>query len=59
MIRAAICDDESNVCSVIEKMLNKAAMNLNFQIQTDVYYSGERLCECLEAGEYYDIIFWI
>ena len=57
MIRAAICDDENNVCSVIEKMLSKAAFELNFQIQTDVYYTGERLCERLEAGEYYDIIF--
>lgn len=57
MIRAAICDDENNVCSAIEKMLFKAAFELNFQIQTDVYYSGERLCEQLEAGEYYDIIF--
>lgn len=57
MIMAAICDDENNVCSAIEKMLFKAAMQLNLQIQTDVYYSGERLCERLEAGEYYDIIF--
>ena len=54
MIMAAICDDENNVCSAIEKMLFKAAMQLNLQIQTDVYYSGERLCERLEAGEYYD-----
>lgn len=57
MIMAAICDDENNVCSAIEKMLFKAAMQINLQIQTDVYYSGERLCERLEAGEYYDIIF--
>lgn len=57
MIRAAICDDENNVCSAIEKMLFKAAMQLNLQLQTDVYYTGERLCERLEAGEYYDIIF--
>lgn len=49
MIMAAICDDENNVCSAIEKMLFKAAMQLNLQIQTDVYYSGERLCERLEA----------
>lgn len=57
MIRVAICDDENNVCSAIEKMLFKAAMQLNLQIQTDVYYTGERLCERFEAGEYYDIIF--
>ena len=38
MIMAAICDDENNVCSAIEKMLFKAAMQLNLQIQTDVYY---------------------
>ncbi len=57
MIRAAICDDENNVCSAIEKMLFKASIELNLQIQTDVYYTGERLCKLLEAGEYYDIIF--
>lgn len=57
MIRAAICDDENNVCSTIEKMLFRASMELNLQLQTDVYYTGERLCERLEAGEYYDIIF--
>ncbi len=57
MIRIAICDDENAVCSTIEKMLFKAAMELSLQIQTDVYYTGERLCERLESGEYYDIIF--
>lgn len=57
MIMAAICDDENNVCSAIEKMLFRASKELNLPLQTDVYYTGERLCERLEAGEYYDIIF--
>lgn len=57
MLRIAICDDEKIICRQLEDMLLDIGKNANQEIEIDVYYSGEKLCNLLNKGENYDVIF--
>lgn len=56
-LHVAVCDDEVQVGFQLEEYLEKICAELNIAVETDVYYSGESLCEKLVAGECYDLIF--
>ena len=43
MIRIAVCDDEVSTCSKIEKAILDFAKGRGFQVETEVFYSGEGL----------------
>ncbi len=57
MIDIAICDDEIQFCSELEKMLEKMATLFQKKIEINVFYAGEELYQYLSKGNDYDLIF--
>lgn len=57
MLRIAICDDEKIICRQLEDILLKIEDIINQEVDVDVYYSGEELCNYLYSGNHYDLIF--
>lgn len=57
MFRIAICDDDLNVCSEIEKIILEYAKNTSQEIDIDVFVSGEELCKYMKQGVEYSLIF--
>lgn len=57
MYRVAICDDEQLICSQIENIVLQYATEIDEQIETQVFYSGEELCKFLVIGDGFDLIF--
>lgn len=57
MFKIAICDDEQNVCSAIEKLLCSAAEEIGLTIDAEVFYSGQSLYDALKGGNHFDLIF--
>lgn len=57
MLRIAICDDEKIICTQLEDMLSDIGKIINQEVETDVYYSGEELCNYLYNDNRYDLIF--
>ena len=53
----AICDDERGVCGTMETALIDILTRLNIKYEIDVYSSGEKLCNEMDAGASYDLIF--
>lgn len=56
-IYIAICDDEKNFCSKMEKMIEEAAKQLNITVEVDIWFSGEELKKYLSQGNHIDIVF--
>lgn len=57
MLRIAICDDEKSICNQLEEILEKLGREFLENIQIDIFYSGEELCQYLAGNNYFDIIF--
>lgn len=57
MFKAAICDDDALSCEIIYQMLTKYQNEHNICFDIDIYNSGARLCNSLNVGEKYDLIF--
>ena len=57
MYNIGICDDGKNICASIEKMISVCAEKKNMEIEVNVWYAGEQLCEFLEHGGQLDILF--
>ncbi len=57
MLKMAICDDIKSICAELEKILIKIGQTINQEIEVDVFYSGEELCNYISKNNYYDIIF--
>ena len=57
MFRIAICDDESTICSQIEKIILGAHRIINEEIEIEIFGSGEELCEFMENRHLFDLIF--
>ena len=55
-IKIAICDDETKICSHIEKILTSILTHKFMTFDIDVFYSGETLCEEMERTKY-DLVF--
>ncbi len=53
----AICDDERGIGAELENALIEILGKLNVNYEFDVYFTGEELCEKMENGAYYNIIF--
>ena len=52
-----ICDDGENVCTSIENMLLQCAKENDIQINTNVWYMGEALCDYLKSGNHLDVLY--
>ncbi len=57
MLSIAICDDEKIICSQLENILDEIGKDIDQEIETEVYYSGEELCESFISDNHYDLIF--
>ncbi|MCD7778493.1 MAG: LytTR family DNA-binding domain-containing protein [Clostridiales bacterium] len=57
MIKIAVCDDESAVCSEIEKFILKYAKEESLVVNVDIFSTGHELMKKLETGEEYGLIF--
>lgn len=57
MYRIGICDDEAGTCSELEKMIEGFARTHSLAVKTKVWYTGEALCDSLDAGERVDLLF--
>lgn len=55
MFRIAICDDDAMVCSYIERIILR--QEPNEKIDIEVFYSGKELCDFIERGYEYELIF--
>ena len=52
-----ICDDGINICSAIENMILLYAKDRKIRVKTDVWFTGEGLCDYLKQGGSIDILF--
>ncbi len=52
-----ICDDGINTCTNIEEMILLYGKTHNIKIETEVWYTGESLCEYLKNKNIIDILF--
>ncbi|SHI75348.1 LytR/AlgR family response regulator transcription factor [Lutispora thermophila] len=57
MINVAICDDEKAICAYMENVLLEIGQTFCEEISVETFYSGEKLCQSLHEGVYYDVIF--
>lgn len=57
MFKIAICDDENLVCAEIESIITEYKSQYKDEIETEVFYSGNDLCNQMSMGNYYDLIF--
>lgn len=56
MIRIAIVDDENMVCGNIEATVLQFGKENNIEIETEIYLSGDELCNALKSREYFNLI---
>lgn len=56
VIRIAICDDESYICSQLESMLEDVLSEMNITFDIEVFESGEGLCTELKR-QHFDLVF--
>lgn len=57
MLRIAICDDDKIICRQLEDMLCEISEGIHQEVETEVYFSGEELCNFIFKGNSYDMIF--
>lgn len=57
MLRIAICDDHTAVCSEVEKMVLEYIEKNAIQIAIEVFYTGEALIHLIETKGQFDLIF--
>lgn len=57
MYNIGICDDGENICASIENILIQCAKEMNIQMDTNIWYTGEGLKDYLEKGNPLDILF--
>lgn len=56
MFRVAICDDQEIICTFIEGTILNYSENTLVEIEVEVFYSGETLCEFIEKEHGFDLI---
>lgn len=57
MYRIGICDDAESVCDSLKEMVLWFARSNNVHIETEIWHTGEDLCDYLKGGEPIDILF--
>lgn len=55
-INIAVCDDESEICSQVERLLTEILTEKSIEYNIDVYNKGKELCEEMKRTEY-DLVF--
>lgn len=57
LIKIAICDDDIRICSNIENAILEYDKVIPEILIPEIYYTGKTLCNDLDNGEVYDILF--
>lgn len=57
MLNIAICDDNEDICSIIEKIIIDYNKKIEIDIRVEIFYSGEKLIEHLKNKDKFDLIF--
>ncbi len=57
LLKIAICDDNIPITSEIERMLMHIKRQDYIRMETAIYFDGDSLCQKIEQGEYYDLIY--
>jgi DNA-binding LytR/AlgR family response regulator len=57
MFRVAICDDQQEICSQIENIILDYRKDVAIEIDVEVFFTGEELCEFIEKEHDFDLIF--
>lgn len=57
MFKIAICDDEKEMCNMIEKQILAIASENGIRVETEIFYSGKSLFRYLSQGNCFDLIF--
>ncbi|MSS07205.1 response regulator transcription factor [Clostridium sp. WB02_MRS01] len=57
LIKIAVCDDDIRICSDIENAILEYGNGMQEIFYVEVYYTGAALCNDLDNGEVYDILF--
>lgn len=57
MIRIAICDDEENICTMIEEFILDYGIINKIELDIQIFYTGEALLKLIQNGEQFDLIF--
>ncbi len=57
MYHAAICEDEKEIASYIEKTLASEFGKRNIQIEFDIFYDGNKLLDMINEHYHFDIVF--
>lgn len=55
--KIAICDDEVKTCSELEDLLYECGKRLGMDLEIDIWYSGEKLCDYLRSQNAVDLLF--
>lgn len=56
-MRIAVCDDDYFITEQVEEALKKIEQEDELELATDTFSDGMKLCEAIQAGEHYDIIY--
>lgn len=57
MLKIAICDDNYEICSNIERMILDIQKNYETKFSIEIFYSGESLLDFIKREHAFDIIF--
>lgn len=57
MFRIAICDDEQSIWTYIENLLINHSSEKNIRIEVETFATGESLCNTIEQGSFFHLIF--
>ncbi|MCI8947151.1 MAG: response regulator transcription factor [Lachnospiraceae bacterium] len=57
MYRIGICDDEKSTCGELEGLIQKYGIEHGLNLDVNVWYSGESLCNYLKTEEVPDLLF--
>jgi len=56
-LHIAVCDDDTVLCDKIEDLIAQYSATSTSSIETEVFYSGESLCEFCKSEHEFDLIF--
>lgn len=57
MYYIGICDDGKNICAELEKMVLQYGQDRNVKLETELWYTGEEVCQYLRDRHPLDILF--
>ncbi len=57
MFKIAVCDDDLNICSLIENALLSYQNEFDFCIDIEVFYSAKELFSYIKNGNSFDLIY--